>query len=179
MGHLSLYPSHLSTKCSYQGISGMNMAQPMQQLLLEEEILHHLRCSKPCTFPLSSWLAHTYQLGLRVFIPLVCMVLYIFQVMRDFFHQSHFIGELSILSGRQACGHAVISPVSYSKRWDTAFQTLKIGSTPRVEVTEAHETFDFEKGFLWPRSVQGVDHGGKPTGQTKMRCQCPVHSIIA
>jgi len=119
MGHLSLYHQEYQYLTNEQGTTNAAATAARKKL-------HHLRCSKPCTFPLSS-------VGERTNSGCGCL--------------SH-------------CLHGVVS-------------------TPSVEVTEAYETFDFQEGFLWPRSVQGVDHGGKPTGQTKMRCQCPVHSIIA
>ena len=101
-------------------ISRINKAKPMQQLLLQENKLHRLRCSKPCTFPLSS-VGDTYQFGLRLFITL-------FAWCCTFSRWCRFssINPISLESYQYHQGgiDAVISPVSYSNHWDTAFQCI-------------------------------------------------------
>ena len=56
-----------------------------------KKLLHHLRCSKPCTLPLSS--VGRVPIGVAGVYPTIAWC-YTFQVMRDFFYQSEFIGEL-------------------------------------------------------------------------------------
>ena len=126
-------------------ISGMNMAQPMQQLLLEENNCTTWDVANPVLSHYSKFSWRHVPIRVADVYHTVCMVLYIFQVMRDFFHQSDFIGELSILSGGQACGMQSFHPSAIATIEITHFNTQ---NRKHATHRSSRSTRDFR---LWKR----------------------------